>query len=54
LYLAVAQLGLLGLPVPAEVIAVAVRWYLRYGLSYRDVEEPAGILVVQRRHLGCG
>jgi transposase-like protein len=28
---------------PREVIAVAVRWYLRYGLSYRDVEElPAG------------
>jgi IS6 family transposase len=25
---------------PREVIAVAVRWYLRYGLSYRDVEEP--------------
>jgi transposase-like protein len=23
---------------PHEVIAVAVRWYLRYGLSYRDVE----------------
>ena len=22
-----------------EVIVVAVRWYLRYGLSYRDVEE---------------
>ena len=22
-----------------EVIMVAVRWYLRYGLSYRDVEE---------------
>jgi transposase, IS6 family len=22
-----------------EVIAAAVRWYLRYGLSYRDVEE---------------
>jgi transposase-like protein len=21
------------------VIAVAVRWYLRYGLSYSDVEE---------------
>jgi transposase-like protein len=21
------------------VIVVAVRWYLRYGLSYRDVEE---------------
>jgi IS6 family transposase len=26
-------------PFPAEVILVAVRWYLRYGLSYRDVEE---------------
>jgi transposase-like protein len=24
---------------PREVIAVSVRWYLRYGLSYRDVEE---------------
>jgi transposase-like protein len=24
---------------PREVLAVAVRWYLRYGLSYRDVEE---------------
>jgi IS6 family transposase len=24
---------------PREVIAEAVRWYLRYGLSYRDVEE---------------
>jgi IS6 family transposase len=24
---------------PREVIAVAARWYLRYGLSYRDVEE---------------
>ena len=24
---------------PREVIAVAVRWYLRYGLSYRDVVE---------------
>jgi IS6 family transposase len=24
---------------PREVIAVAVRWYLRYGVSYRGVEE---------------
>lgn len=24
---------------PREVIAAAVRWYLRHGLSYRDVEE---------------
>ena len=28
-----------GFRFPPEVIAVAVRWYLRYGLSYRDVEE---------------
>jgi transposase-like protein len=29
-------------PSPAEVIVVTVPWYLRYGLSYRDVE---GVLV---------
>jgi transposase-like protein len=28
-----------GFRFPADVIVVAVRWYLRYGLSYRDVEE---------------
>jgi hypothetical protein len=28
-----------GFRFPSEVIMVAVRWYLRYGLSYRDVEE---------------
>ena len=28
-----------GFRYPAEVIVVAVRWYPRYGLSYRDVEE---------------
>ena len=28
-----------GFRFPHEVITVAVRWYLRYGLSYRDVEE---------------
>ncbi|MCP4960239.1 MAG: IS6 family transposase [Actinomycetia bacterium] len=33
---------------PPEVILLAVRWYLRYGLSYRDVEEllaERGVLV---------
>src|SRR5258708_37051184 len=29
----------MGFRFPAEVIVVAVRWYLRFGLSYRDVEE---------------
>jgi transposase-like protein len=28
-----------GFRFPPEVISIAVRWYLRYGLSYRDVEE---------------
>jgi transposase-like protein len=28
-----------GFRFPPEVITVAVRWYLRFGLSYRDVEE---------------
>ena len=34
-----------GFRFPPEVITVAVRWYLRYGLSYRDVEE----LLAERR-----
>jgi transposase-like protein len=33
-----------GFRFPADVILVAVRWYLRYNLSYRDVEE----LLVER------
>jgi IS6 family transposase len=28
-----------GFRFPPDVIILAVRWYLRYGLSYRDVEE---------------
>ena len=28
-----------GFGFPSEIIVVAVRWYLRFGLSYRDVEE---------------
>jgi IS6 family transposase len=35
-----------GFRFPPEVISVAVRWYLRYGLSYRDVEE---LLAAARR-----
>jgi transposase, IS6 family len=31
--------GFAGFRFPSDVIMVAVRWYLRYGLSYRDVEE---------------
>ena len=31
--------GFGGFRFPPEVILLAVRWYLRYGLSYRDLEE---------------
>ena len=29
-----------GVRFPPEVIVFAVRWYLRFGLFYRDLEEP--------------
>src|SRR5260370_16824586 len=28
-----------GFRFPPEIVVLALRWYLRYGLSYRDVEE---------------
>jgi transposase-like protein len=28
-----------GFRFPPDIIVLAVRWYLRFGLSYRDVEE---------------
>jgi transposase-like protein len=28
-----------GFRFPPEIILLSVRWYLRYGLSYRDLEE---------------
>src|SRR6202049_321195 len=31
-----------GFRFPPEIIVLAVRWYLRFGLSYRDVEELLG------------
>ena len=31
---------LCGFCFPPDVIVLAVRWYLRFGLSYRDLEEP--------------
>jgi transposase, IS6 family len=35
----VPRSGFAGFRFPPDVIMVAVRWYVRYGLSYRDVEE---------------
>ena len=35
----VARSAFVGFRFPPEVIVLAVRWYLRFGLSYRDIEE---------------
>ena len=35
----IAQSAFAGFCFPSDVIVLAVRWYLRFGLSYRDVEE---------------
>jgi transposase-like protein len=40
-----------GFRFPPEVIVLAVRWYLRVGLSYRDVEELFGERGVQVDHV---
>src|SRR3954471_19505145 len=40
-----------GFRFPREVIVLAVRWYLRYGLSYRDVEELVAERGVQVDHV---
>ena len=40
----IARSALAGFSFPSDVIVLAVRWYLRFGLSYRDVEE----LLVER------
>jgi transposase-like protein len=36
---AIPRSAFAGFRFPSDVIVVAVRWYLRFGLSYRDVEE---------------
>jgi hypothetical protein len=33
------EVGVRPLPLPARCDRVAIRWYLRFGLSYRDAEE---------------
>src|SRR6266496_3109716 len=40
----IARSAFAGFRFPSEVILLAVRWYLRFGLSYRDLEE----LLVER------
>ncbi len=36
---------------PPEIIVLAIRWYLRYGLSYRDVEELLGERGIEVDHV---
>ncbi len=40
-----------GFRFPPDVIIVAVRWYLRYCLSYRDVEELLAERGIQVDHV---
>jgi IS6 family transposase len=37
----IAQSAFAGFCFPSDVIVLAVRWYLRYGLSYRDVADAS-------------
>jgi transposase, IS6 family len=40
-----------GFRFPPELIVLALRWYLRYGLSYRDVEELLGERGIEVDHV---
>ena len=40
-----------GFRFPPEVILLAVRWYLRFGLSYRDLEELLAARGVEVDHV---
>jgi transposase-like protein len=40
-----------GFRFPADVIVLAVRWYLRFGLSYRDIEELLAERGIQVDHV---
>ena len=40
-----------GFRFPPEIIVLALRWYLRYGLSYRDVEELLGERGIEVDHV---
>ncbi len=49
--LGVERSAFAGFRFPPEVITIAVRWYLRYGLSYRDVEELLGERGIEVDHV---
>jgi transposase-like protein len=47
----IARSAFAGFCFPPDVIVLAVRWYLRFGLSYRDVEELLAERGVQVDHV---
>ena len=47
----VARSAFTGFSFPPEVIVLAVRWYLRFGLSYREVEELLAERGVEVNHV---
>jgi transposase-like protein len=48
-----ARSAFVGFRFPPEVIVLAVRWYLRFGLSYRDVEELLAERGIDVDHSPC-
>jgi hypothetical protein len=48
---AVPSSALAGFRFPPEIIVLAIRWYLRYGLSYRHVEELLGERGIEVDHV---
>ena len=46
----IARSAFAGFCFPPDLIVLAVRWYLRFGLSYRDVEELLAERGVQVDH----
>jgi transposase-like protein len=47
----IARSAFAGFCFPADVIVLAVRWYLRFALSYRDVEELLAERGIQVDHV---
>ena len=47
----IARSAFAGFCFPPDVIVLAVRWYLRFGLSYRDVEELLGERGIEVDHV---
>jgi transposase, IS6 family len=47
----IARSAFAGFCLPSDVIVLAVRWYLRFALSYRDVEELLAERGVEVEHV---